>query len=238
MNELIKVTKKDGKQVVSARDLYLLLGYDPSNYSRWSKSNIVENPYAIENEDWVALVINDELENQNVNPTRDYAISIVMAKKIAMTAKTERGNQIRDYFIECEKRAKKELIQLPNFNNPAEAARAWALEYEAKQQALLEAKEAKDNVKRLIHDVKTYTSGEIAKELGMRSAIELNKALEKMGVQFKQNGTWLLYAKYADLDYTSTKQIVLDNGHITYDRRWTGKGRDFIINLFVGEKEE
>lgn len=123
-------------------------------------------------------------------------------------------------------------FKLPNFNNPAEAARAWALEYEAKQQAQLEAKEAQDNVKRLVHDSKTYTAGEIAKEVGLRSAIELNNRLAKMEVQFKQNGTWLLYAKYADLGYTSVKQTVLDNGRIIYDRRWTGAGRDFIVSLF------
>lgn len=123
-------------------------------------------------------------------------------------------------------------FKLPNFNNPAEAARAWALEYEAKQQAQLEAKEAQDNVKRLVHDSKTYTAGEIAKEVGLRSAIELNNRLAKMEVQFKQNGTWLLYAKYADLGYTSVKQTMLDNGRIIYDRRWTGAGRDFIVSLF------
>lgn len=123
-------------------------------------------------------------------------------------------------------------FKLPNFNNPAEAARAWALEYEAKQQAQLEAKEAQDNVKRLVHDSKTYTAGEIAKEVGLRSAIELNNQLAKIEVQFKQNGTWLLYAKYADLGYTSVKQTVLDNGRIIYDRRWTGTGRDFIVSLF------
>jgi len=126
-------------------------------------------------------------------------------------------------------------FKLPNFNNPAEAARAWALEYEAKQQAQLEAKEAQDNVKRLVHDSKTYTAGEIAKEVGLRSAIELNNRLAKMEVQFKQNGTWLLYAKYADLGYTSVKQTVLDNGRIIYDRRWTGAGRDFIVSLFKEE---
>lgn len=231
MNELIKVTEKDGKQIVSARELYLLLGHDPSNYARWSKSNIVENPYAIENEDWVAVVMGDELENQNVNPTKDYAISITMAKKIAMMSKTEKGNLIRDYFIECEKQAKTNAIQLPNFSNPAEAARSWALEYEAKQQALLEAKKANDHVQRLTHDSKTYTTSEIAKELNLKSANQLNKILEDKGIQYKLNGTWLLYSNYADKDYVSVKQQTLDNGKIIYDRRWNGKGRDFILEL-------
>lgn len=136
-------------------------------------------------------------------------------------------------FNKMEKMLKEQSIVLPNFSDPAEAAIAWANEYREKQKAQIEAKEAKENVERLIHNNKTYTTTEISKEIGFRSAIELNKTLEKMGIQFKQNGTWLLYAKYAENEYTSTKQIVLDSGRITYDRRWTGKGRDFVISLFA-----
>lgn len=40
-----------------------------------------------------------------------------------------------------------------------------------------------------------------------------------------------MYSEYSEKGYTSVKQIQLDNGTIQYDRRWTGKGRDFIINL-------
>lgn len=61
MNELISIRENKGKQVVSARELYLSLGYDSSNYSRWVKSNIIENPYSIEGEDWTPLVTNASL---------------------------------------------------------------------------------------------------------------------------------------------------------------------------------
>lgn len=86
--------------------------------------------------------------------------------------------------------------------------------------------------KRLIHDAKTYTTTEIAKELNMRSAVELNKKLEELGIQYKQNKTWVLIAKYSDQDFTSIKQQELDNGKIIYNRHWTGKGRDFLLNFF------
>lgn len=230
MNELIKVKEENGKQVVSARELYLGLGLDKSNWSRWSIQNIEGDKFFNENEDWVGFVT-----MTNGNETKDYAITLDFAKHVAMMARTEASYAYRNYFLECERQLKSKSIQLPNFNNPAEAARAWALEYEAKQQAQLEAQEAKNNVKRLTHNSKTYTSGELAKELGFRSAIELNNKLKEMEIQFKQNGTWLLYAKYADMGYTSTKQIVLDNGKITYDRRWTGKGRDFIVSVLEEE---
>lgn len=225
--ELIKVEEREGRQIVSARELYKSLGYSDGQFSRWSKSNITENPFAVENEDWVGFDTNVE-----GNHVIDYALVIHFAKKLAMMSKTDVGNRIRDYFIECEKAAKSNMIMMPDFTNPAEAAIAWAEQYRAKEAAMIEAKLAQDNVKRLIHDSKTYTMGEIAKELNIRSAKELNKILESKEIQYKQNNTWLFYAKYADMGYTSIKQIELDNGHICYDRRLTAKGRDFILSLF------
>ena len=83
----------------------------------------------------------------------------------------------------------------------------------------------------LMHATKMYTSTEIAKELGFKSAIALNNKLADLKIQFKQNGTWVLYSKYADLGYTDIKQSVLDSGRIVYDRRWTQDGRAFILEL-------
>lgn len=84
----------------------------------------------------------------------------------------------------------------------------------------------------LMHVRKTYTAGEIAKELGMRSAQELNQALCDKKVQYKQNGTWLPCARYSENGYFEIKQQELDSGKVIYDRRITQTGRDFILNLF------
>ena len=83
----------------------------------------------------------------------------------------------------------------------------------------------------LMHATKTYTTTEIAKEIGFKSAIALNNKLAEKKVQFKQNGTWVLYSKYSDLGYTDIKQSVLDSGRIVYDRRWTQDGRAFVLEL-------
>lgn len=83
----------------------------------------------------------------------------------------------------------------------------------------------------LMHVKKTYTASEIAKELGMRSAIELNKWLEEKGIQYKVNDTWLPKAEYADRGFFDIKQDVLDNGHVIYHRRITQLGREFILEL-------
>lgn len=85
----------------------------------------------------------------------------------------------------------------------------------------------------LMHVNKTYTATEIAKELGFASAQELNKDLYNKHIQFKQNGTWVLYSDYADRGYTEIKQNVADNGHVYYDRRWTQLGRKFLLDLYA-----
>lgn len=95
----------------------------------------------------------------------------------------------------------------------------------------LEKQQLENRVNLLIHNGKTYTSTEIAKELGLTSAIQLNKILEEKGVQYKVNNTWVLTAIYSGEDFDSIKLEELDNGKRIYNRHWTGKGRDFILNL-------
>lgn len=84
----------------------------------------------------------------------------------------------------------------------------------------------------LMHVNKTYTMTEIAKEIGLKSANELNKILAEKKIQYKSNGTWVMYSDYSDLGYESIKQETLDNGRVIYHRRITQLGRKFILGLF------
>lgn len=104
--------------------------------------------------------------------------------------------------------------------------------------AIEEKKVAEEKRDLLIHSGKLYTTSEIAKELGISSAKKLNTMLQENKIQYKVNKTWVLYSQYAELGYTSVKQKELPNGVITYDSRWTGKGRDFILNLFKNKIKE
>lgn len=76
--------------------------------------------------------------------------------------------------------------------------------------------------------------GKIAKDYG-KSAVWLNKWLHEMGVQYHQGDIWLLYQKYAEMGYTSTKTHAYngDDGfeHSRVHTYWTQKGRLFIYNL-------
>lgn len=84
----------------------------------------------------------------------------------------------------------------------------------------------------LTHVNKTYTMTEIAKELNLKSAVELNKILADKKIQYKVNGTWVLYSDYSNLGYEDIKQEVLDSGKVIYHRRITQMGRAFILGLF------
>lgn len=225
--ELIRIkTNEKNEHLVSARELHEKLE-SKERFSKWF-GRMLKYGF-IENQDFICVHFSTVVNNGAEREIGDYALKLDMAKEICMIQRSEIGQKYRQYFIECEKKLKQSVPALPQ--TYLEALKALVKSEEEKQQALLEAKEAKDHVKLLVHNGKTYTSSEIAKELGMKSAIALNKLLEEKRIQYKQNGTWLMYSEYSEKGYTSVKQIQLDNGTIQYDRRWTGKGRDFIINL-------
>lgn len=74
----------------------------------------------------------------------------------------------------------------------------------------------------------------IAKDYGM-SATEMNKLLNKLGVQYKQSEVWLLYQKYAKLGWTSTKTITYPDSegfiHSKVHTYWTQAGRLGLYHL-------
>ena len=142
-----------------------------------------------------------------------------VAKKFQMWLATEVLPSMRKYGMY----ATDELLDNPDLLIAA------ATKLKEERAARLEAEKQRD---KLVHQNKLYTTSEIAKELGLSSATKLNNLLSEKKIQYKQNKTWLLYSKYSELGLVSIKQEVLDNGKIIYDRKWTGKGRDFILNLF------
>ena len=97
MNTLIKITDKG---LVSAKELYLGLGLNKSQWSRWYPSNIQKNEFYKENTDWIGV-----RHNVEGNETLDFAISLEFAKHISMMARTEKSYEYINYFIECEKAA-------------------------------------------------------------------------------------------------------------------------------------
>lgn len=95
--ELIKI--ENGKTAVQATILYNALGLDITNFNRWSKKNIINNNFAFENEDYSYFTSPAGL----VNKKTDFVLTLEFAKKLAMISRTEKGEEIRNYFLACEK---------------------------------------------------------------------------------------------------------------------------------------
>jgi phage antirepressor YoqD-like protein len=74
----------------------------------------------------------------------------------------------------------------------------------------------------------------IAKDYGL-SAIRLNQILHDLGVQYKLDGTWILYQEYADCGYTKTLTHAISEDKSVIHTCWTRKGRLFIYDLLKNE---
>jgi len=122
---------------VSAKALYEALGLSLANYAAWTDTNIINNKYYTENEDWVVFMAS--MNTYGGRPSQDFMLTIPLAKKLAMMTRSAKGEEVRDYFLECEKKA------LASFKMPStlpEALRAYANEVEAKEKAELAYKMA------------------------------------------------------------------------------------------------
>ena len=108
MYELLNIQVKHGIQVVSARELHAYLEVK-TRYSLWIGQYIrKDNKYGFcENEDFCSVVITTH-QNQygGEKELEDFALSVDMAKEVAMLTGTEKGKMARKYFIQIEKAAR------------------------------------------------------------------------------------------------------------------------------------
>lgn len=234
MKELIKITiNKEGKQLVSARELHKGLEIT-DRFSRWFDRML---QYGFdENVDFASVKSSTVVNNGAKKELKDYVITLDMAKEISMIQRNELGKKFRQYFIECEKKLREVTKpQLPQ--DYLSALKALVESEEEKQRLSIEKAKIEEEKNRLIHQGKLYTTTEIAKELGFKSAKAFNEFLKEKKIQYKVNNTWVLAARFSELGYTEIKQTELDTGKIIYNRKWTGIGRDWIINeVMKGEK--
>ena len=149
---------------------------------------------------------------------------------------------------EYQQKERANMLQLPDFTNPAEAARAWAQEYEQKTTLMIENKRLEEeNIQLAVENQelkndKNYldlimrskallTISQIAQDYGM-SGKALNKKLADMGIQYSINGQWILYAKYKDCGYVSSRSIDITRTDgrpdVVLHTEWTQAGRKFL----------
>ena len=111
----IALSAEDG--FTTAKKLYEWLELDPTHYSRWIQSNLIENPFAEEGTDYSPLMASKKGRGQFA---KDYRLSVSFAKKLAMATKSEKGELARIYFLMCERA----LVQSVKANEKLKIERA------------------------------------------------------------------------------------------------------------------
>lgn len=154
-----------------------------------------------------------------------------------------------DKFYEMEHQlVNKNTLALPNFNNPAEAARAWANEYEAKQKALAKVDEMKPKVlfAEAVESSKTsILVGELAKII-KQNGVDIG---EKRFFAWLRDNGYLISRKSSDWNMPTQRSMKLGlfeikernifnpdgSVRITKTPKVTGKGQTYFINKFLNE---
>lgn len=160
-NVVIPLTDHDGTQAVMGRDLHKFLGVS-ERYTQWFAR--MEEYGFTAGQDF----IRETGKSTGGRPSVNHIISLDMAKEISMIQRTDKGKQARQYFIECERRAKQptingaeltrmELIQI------AMNAETERLQLEAKNKELEPKADAYDE---FIDATGKYNIGTVAKMFG------------------------------------------------------------------------
>ena len=237
MHDLIKITDKEGVQLVKAKELYEFLGLAQSKWKRWYETNILKNKFAIENEDYWGF---DIMSNGNL--TKDFDLTLDFAKKLSMLAKSAKGEEIRQYFIDVEK--KYQAIPMKSALDDDDILAKGILIAQRRisdQSALIQRqanyiKEVQPKIEyteKVLTSQTCWTSTTIAKDMGLKSAQQLHKKLNAMGIIFKDSdGIWVPYSKYADKNLTETRTSTYTDSHgklcTSITTVWTERGRNFI----------
>ena len=243
MNELLKVHYANARITLSARELHEFLEVKTS-FKDWFP-RMCEYGFN-ESQDFNPLK-NEQVRlegNRQVKRTvQDYEITLDMAKEIAMIQRSDKGKEVRQYFLELERR----------WNSP-EAVMNRALEYSRKQvKALMEEKQGliEENKelkpKALFADAVSASNesiliGQLAKlirqngyEIGQNRLFEWmreNEYLIKKGERYNQPTQ-----KSMDLGLFEVKERTITNPdgstRITLTTKVTGKGQVYFINKFL-----
>ena len=233
MNELLKVNYDNERITLSARELHEFLGVS-TRYNDWIK-RMVEYGFN-ENTDYQAITQKRVTAQGNETSFIDHEITLDMAKEIAMIQRSDKGKEVRQYFLELERR----------WNNP-EAVMNRALEYSRKQVKALMEENKELKPKALFADAVSASDesiliGQLAKlirqngyEIGQNRLFEWmreNGFLIKSGSRRNQPTQ-----RAMDMGLFEVKERTISNPdgstRITLTTKVTGKGQVYFVNKFL-----
>lgn len=238
MNNLINITLNENHEpVVSGRQLHETLGVK-TRYNDWF-NRMTEFGFT-ENEDYLAITQKRVTAQGNATNQTDHIIKLDMAKEIAMIQRTDKGKEVRKYFIQVEK----------DFNSP-EKIMARALLMADKKVHKLEAQIEADRPKVLFADAVSASKsscliGELAKIL-KQNGIDIGQ--NKLFQWLRSNG-YLISRRGDSWNQPTQKSMELElfelkktninhaDGHTTTNTttKVTGKGQQYFVNKFLNQE--
>lgn len=236
MNDLINVTLNENQEpVVSGRQLHKVLNVN-SNYTTWFE-RMTEYGFT-EGQDFLPHLE----KSTGGRPKQDHVLKLDVAKEIAMIQRTDKGKEVRQYFIQVEK----------DFNSP-EKIMARALKIADRKIIKLEATIEEQKPKVIFANAvsASHTSilvGEFAKLMRQNG---VNMGQNRMFVWLRENG-YLINRKGSDKNMPTQKSMELglfeikettinhSDGHISINKtpKITGKGQLYFADKLLSKDDK
>jgi phage antirepressor YoqD-like protein len=125
---------------------------------------------------------------------------------------------------------------LPDFSNPAIAARAWADEMERKQVALSLLEQAKPAIEFVDRYVTAETGSKgfrrVAKLLGVNE-FRFRAFLEEKAIMYRLGGEWTPYQQHIDAGRFVVRAGVAKNDHAYNGAKFTPKGINWVAGKWA-----
>ena len=229
MNELIPLHQMElageAIETVNARELHAFLEVK-TQFKDWIKRRIDEYGF-VENVDFVifpqmggnrpenegkGISLKNEQKSGRGRPSKEYFITLDMAKELAMVERNERGRQARKYFIECERRLKRMREQPPALDDPA-ALRGLLLNY-TERVLKLEQKIEEDKPKVTFFDKFVNADGLYGLQNAARAiGAKPNKFVQwlKRKYLFYQGNALVARARYIQMGIFEVKTTIVDD---------------------------
>ena len=230
MNELLKIDTSNAERItVSARDLHKALEVK-TQFKDWFPRMC---EYGFEDgKDFCSFLS----ESTGGRPSQDAQITVDMAKEIAMLQRTEKGKEVRKYFIQIEK----------EWNSP-ERVMARALTIANKTIATLELENKEMKPKALFADaVATADTSILIGDLAKLIKQNGHDIGQKRLFEWLRNHDYLIKGgnsknmptqKSMELKLFEVKERTINNPdgsvRITKTTKVTGKGQQYFINKFL-----
>ena len=231
MNNLIKVNYDGESPVVSGRELHKFCEAT-ERYSNWFE-RVCQYGF-VEGIDYAGCKVFNTLANQEL---QDHAMSLNMAKEVAMIQRTEKGKQARQYFIAIEKEWRNRgAYQIPK-------TMSEALRLAADQAERIEAQD------KLIEEQKPMVEF-FYQVADSKNAIDIGSAAKVLDMGIGRNGLFEIlrdakvlmsnnqpYQKYIDMGYfrTIAQTFTKPDGSLHTNTKTVvyPRGLDFIRKLLL-----